>query len=187
MSRCAVCFTRMAALACVVIIVHSVSRPAQGTTVTFTKIADTNTAIPGGTGNFTGWGTLSLGRGKAAFRAVGSDQQQGIYIFEDGTLTKFADTNTAIPDGTGNFTNFSPVSLDGENVAFAGGGENESGIYTDLGGALRKVADTDTAIPDGAGNFTHFGPPSLDSGTVAFLGIGNEQRGIYTEGEGTLT
>jgi len=122
--------------------------------ITITKIADTNTAIPNGSGNFTGFGAVSLDGQDVAFRGLGGSGQDGEYLFDQGVLNRIADTSTAIPNGVGNFMNFSPISLDSGNFAFVVGENNQKGIYTNLGGSLRKVVDRNTAIPSGTGNFT---------------------------------
>jgi hypothetical protein len=152
-------------------------------------VADRNTPIPGGTGNFTSLDGVSLDAGSVAFRGFGSGSQRGIYTDAGGTLHAVANTSTPNPSGTGNFTSFGNPSLDGGNVAFRGLGGGSQGIYTDAGGALRAVASTSTAIPGGTGNFTDFGieTPSLDGGDVAFVGNGfSGQQGIYTDAGGAL-
>jgi hypothetical protein len=156
-------------------------------------VADLSTAIPGGVGNFTGFGNpISLGGGDVAFRGLGSEGQSGIYTFIGGTLAVAADENTAIPGGSGNFTAFgNPISLGGGDVVFRGlGFGGQSGIYTFIGGTLAVVADLNTAIPGGSGNFTVLSSSviaSLGGGDLAFLGLGSGgQSGIYTFIGGTL-
>ena len=163
------------------------SGPAIAQTVTFTKIVDTDTPIPGGTGTFTTFGDRSLDQGILAFIGHGLDQS-GVYLYVNGELSVVADRSTAIPDGVGNFTHFSPVSLDGLDLAFAGGGDGAAGIYSILGGSLAKVVDLNTAIPDGMGTFDHLDQPSLDDGVIAFVGSGPlNQFGIYLADGGMLT
>ena len=160
---------------------------AHAVTFTFTKVVDTATPIPGGTGTFTSLGPFSLDQGNVALRGVGA-QQEGIYLYDGGTLTNLVDTGAAIPDGVGNFTGFSPVSLDGMDVAFAGGGDNQGGIYTVIGGVISKIVDLNTPIPDGTGTFAHLDQPTLDVGAVAFVGSGPlNQFGIYLAEGGSLT
>ena len=89
-----------------------------------------------------------------AFRGLSGSGQDGEYLFDQGVLNRIADTSTAIPNGVGNFTNFSPISFDSGNFVFVVGENNQKGIYTNLGGSLRKVVDRNTAIPSGTGNFT---------------------------------
>jgi hypothetical protein len=156
------------------------------------KLADLNTAIPEGTGNFTGFfPQLSTHGGEAAVLATGAGGQQGIYRFiPTEPMTKVADLNTAIPDGTGNFTAFplaSPVISNG-NVAFLGNGSGgQQGIYRviptepTIPGEPVKVADLNTAIPSGSGNFTGFvGSPAISGNNVAFIANGSGgQQGVY--------
>jgi PEP-CTERM motif len=167
---------------------------ANAASFTFTKIADTNTAIPGGTGNFIdfGNGAPSLDNGNVAFWGAGTGQQQGIYTNVGGILNVVADRNTAIPGGTGSFTDSSFrlfPSLDNGNVAFSTSNltTGQRGIYTNVGGVLNVVVDTNTAIPGGIGNFTFLNLPSLSNGNVAFLGRDSMgQDGIYTNIGGSL-
>jgi hypothetical protein len=80
------------------------------------RVADTNTAIPGGSGNFITFSPPSpitppnpiISGDNVAFFGSGSGNQQGVYAKISGSLTKVADTNTAIPGGIGNFTTFFP-------------------------------------------------------------------------------
>ena len=166
--------------------------------ITFIRVADTNTPIPGGTGSFTALDRHpSMRGGNVAFRAEGSDGQVGAYTEISGVLGLVADTNTPIPGGSGSFTEFGAslggsVSFDGLNVVFRGlGSSDQDGVYTDEGGTLRIVADTNTPIPGGTGNFAGFRfDPSIDSGSTAFAGgdtTGPLFRGVYTEIGGALS
>jgi sugar lactone lactonase YvrE len=124
------------------------------------KVADLNTAIPGGTGTFTSFIpgnpiAPAIDGTSVAFFGAGSGGQQGIYVsipadpLIPGNPIKIADTSTAIPGGTGNFTGFGAVSLSATDVAFLGLGANgQEGIYDMTGGSLLKVVDL-TAILDG--------------------------------------
>ena len=154
--------------------------------ITFTKIADGTTLIPGGGGCFTSFGTLALDGGEVAF--VGSGMSQaGVYVYSGGVLSLVADKNTAMPDRVVNFGSFSgPVSIDNGNVAFAAGGRQGGGVYTNLGGSLRAVASyAITSIPGGTGTFTGLDQPFISGTNVAFNGYGSDdQSGIYIEGTG---
>ncbi len=147
----------------------------------FTKIADTNTAIPGGAGNFSAFEGPSLDAGNVAFLGLSPAGKVGIYTDING-LRVVANMKTAIPGGSGNFTDFglSP-SVDSGHVAFLGLGKNQQeGIYTDIDG-LQVVADRKTTIPRTAGHFVLFTNPLLDGGTVAFRGRGRgDHEGVYT-------
>ena len=56
---------------------------------TFRKVANTNTPIPGGTGNFLGVSEVSIDEGRVAFRGFGSSSQNGIYTDVTDSLTLF--------------------------------------------------------------------------------------------------
>lgn len=57
----------------------SLPHTGQALPFTFTKIADTNTSIPGGTGNFTLFGAPSLETGTVTFTDFGPSGQTGFY------------------------------------------------------------------------------------------------------------
>jgi PEP-CTERM motif len=155
-----------------------------------TPVADRNTPIPGGTGNFQGFsGTPSLHGGTVAFTGLVSSlpQRDGIYASViGGPVISVADQNTPIPGGVGNFVSFlDNPSLDNGVVAFRGFDQNQiqQGIYAaTLGGQVTSVVDINTPIPGGTGNFLAFrGNTSLDDGVVAFFGVDSLFRpGIYT-------
>jgi hypothetical protein len=162
-------------------------------------MADLNTAIPGGTGNFTDFPliNLSLSGDLSVFLGAGSGNQLGVYVKSPQEPYRIiADRSTAIPDGTGSFTTFipsdlySPVAISGDNVVFYGTGDaNQEGLYLSRpGSSILRVADRNTPIPDGTGTFTTFVPPSpmlppnpiIGGDTVAFFGFGAAgQQGIY--------
>ena len=145
------------------------------------RVADLTTAIPNGTGTFTNVVGPVLSGGNVAFLGVGSSGQEGIYLFNGSALSRVADKNTAIPNGTGNFTSFGGPLLSGANVAFfADGSSGQEGFYLFNGSALSRVADLNTTIPNGTGNFTGFGLLALSGGNVTFHGVGSSgQGGIY--------
>jgi hypothetical protein len=154
-------------------------------------VADTDTLVPGGAVEFSGFEDwLSLEAGQVAFHAMSPAFNEGIYTNVGGSLNLVADLNTPNPAGVGNFTSVFYPSISGGNVAFRASGPGDTGpngIFTDIGG-LHAVADTNTAIPGGTGNFTDFSRfPSLDGGNVAFRGSGSSgQEGIYTDIGGSL-
>ena len=160
-------------------------------------IADRNTAIPGGTGNFTRFSNPYLSNGSVTFIGFGDSDgvsQAGIYTNLGGLLNAIADNNTAIPGGTGNFTNFTSLTSENGSVAFIGERRetlskppSQQGIYTNLGGSLKAIADLNTPIPNGRGNFTSFRSVSLNKGNIAFLGTDSSSQGIYTNLGGSLT
>lgn len=143
------------------------------------KVADLNSAIPGGAGNFTAFSPQpSIGpvagcpggcSKTVAALGYGESGRQGIYMFPPGPPCKMADLGTAIPGGSGNFVAFSPPSAVsespgcpggcGKTVAALGFGDSgQQGIYAFSCAAPTRVADLSTAIPGGTGNFTSFFP-----------------------------
>lgn len=162
-----------------------------GQVITYRKVVDTDTPIPGGSGNFS---TLeeypSLSGTNVSFYGEDAAGQGGVYLDLAGVLGAVADTSTAIPGGSGNFDSFGTASLSGGNVAFRGGGVGQLGIYATAGGSLLTIADLATSIPGGTGNFENFDkePPSIDAGTIAFVGTGaSSQSGVYSGTGGALT
>lgn len=113
------------------------------------RIADTNTAIPGGTGNFVDFGTeagiIIVSGSSAIFGGTGAGGQSGLYGAAlapplVGPPFRIADTTTAIPGGTGNFTGFGATSVSETDVAFLGmGSGGQAGIYDLTRGQLLKV------------------------------------------------
>ncbi len=156
-------------------------------------VADRNTPIPGGTGNFDRFGSLALDENNVAFSGYGAgSDQRGIYISRNGSLQVVVDRNTAIPGGTGNFDNFGSWALAENNVVFNSNDSNNSvqGIYILQDGSLQVVADRNTPIPGGTGNFKSFSsaPPSvLGKKNVVFKAEdANGQQGIYIRRHGAL-
>ncbi len=92
------------------------------------KVVDRNTPIPDGTGTFEGFDQPSLDDGAIAFVGYRGPDQLGVYLAQEGTLTTVVDTNTPIPDRTGNFivVSTTPASLDGGQVAFTGYGSDDA-------------------------------------------------------------
>ena len=96
---------------------------------TLTKLADYNTPIPGGSGNFTTFSDPVISGNDVAFWGGGS-AQVGIYLFDGTTLSKVADTNTPVPGVSGNFAGFFEPVIDNGKVAFLGfWGTEQGGIY----------------------------------------------------------
>ena len=160
-------------------------------------IADTNTAIPAGSGNFVQSppNPIRVYNGNVAFIGLGAAGQAGVYLSESGLLTRVADTSMPVPNGNnGAFQSFSTVSYDGWFLAFAARGtELEHGVYKSLpNGPPQRVADLMTPVPGGTGTFIGFGQVVVDPGIVVFEGFsddgaGGTRRGLYTDFSGTLT
>jgi hypothetical protein len=162
------------------------------------KVADLNTAIPAGTGNFTGFVLNGIptdpcmSGDTVAFFGTGSSGQQGVYrAASSGPPIKVADLNTAVPAGTGNFTSFKLLALDpsdASNLALVGSGTNVVGVYASIaGGPLARIADTSMQFPGSTSTFADFGAVSIDPGDVAFLAFGSSgEKGIFANVAGQL-
>jgi hypothetical protein len=189
----------------------ALAAPAAALSLSFTRVADTSTAIPGGAGSFTQLLFPAIDQGRVAFFGQGTSSQQGLYTWAGGPLRVLADRSTPVPGGGGSgFSSFGDFAVDGGSVAFtgSGGGVNGAyvgvpggatptaiadtataipGVYTGTGGALATVADTGTAIPGGTGNFVGFNNVGIADGSVAFVGSGGTfQQGIYSDRAGAL-
>ena len=116
---------RCSAFVLVAMVAGTVTTPfaVAGASVTFTKIADSTTPIPGGSGTFLNFGLspdLSLDGQQLAFRGHGeSPFQQGIYRYIDGVIEVVADLSTPPPVGGGAFVGFSQPSVSGDVIAFS--------------------------------------------------------------------
>jgi len=157
-----------------------------------TNLADENTAIPSGTGNFTGFGATPVVSGTNVVFTGTNASGGGVYLvtlpLTGSSLSKVADRNTLIPSGTGSFTGFGQPVLSGANVAFFGTNATGKGIYLFSSGTLSRVADLATAIPGGTGSFTGFGAtPSLSGANVVFFGTNSLGGGIYIYSNGALS
>lgn len=147
-------------------------------------VVDNTMPVPGGQGNYLGFGAASWDDGNAAFHAFGSGGEDGVYVAAD-TIPCWlvADTNSPIPGGQGNYTGFDAVAIEGDMVAFhAFGAGGEDGIYAaDDVVPCWIVADLATPIPGGQhGNFTAFAlRPFVDQGAIAFAGLGGGYAGLF--------
>jgi hypothetical protein len=159
---------------------------AEPTLFTFTRVVDTTTPIPGGTGNFIFFTdpftttlmdsrpATSIENGIVVFSGSGPSGQEGMYAAAvGGSITTIADTNTPLPDVTGNFRLFGTPSLSQGNLAFPAsdviGPLAQGAYFAPLGGSIiRTVADRNTPVPGGIGVFRGIGRVSLDDGNVAF-------------------
>ena len=147
----------------------SLPHTGQALPFTFTKIADTNTSIPGGTGNFTLFGAPSLETGTVTFTDFGPSGQTGFYSSPIG----------------GPLQATSPPTPGGDMASFGLDAGGQLAIFTDE----KVVANTSTPVPGELGTFFSFfgSSPSLDGGNVAFLGHSSSGNlGIYTDINGFL-
>jgi hypothetical protein len=109
------------------------------------RVIDNTASIPSGIGTFTRLGHAAVSGRTVAFYAYGTDNFMGLYTvpLDGGPVTPIADTNTAVPGGTGTFTQFIlNESVSGSIVAFNGvDSRNARGVYTasTSGGPITKI------------------------------------------------
>ena len=133
-------------------------------------VANNNTAIPGGTGNFTGTGVQpAISGSNVVFEGKGSGGQTGIYLSSAAGLSVVANTSTLVPGGTANFTAFDdhPV-ISGNTVVFLGSESNGvTGLFSAGAGGLTLLADSTMLSPDGRGPLA-LATYAVSGDTVAF-------------------
>ena len=165
--------------------------PSGAMPVTFRKVVDTDTMVPGGTDTFTGFSEdASVRNGRVAFSAAFPDVgppnffpgDEGIFREVGGVLTTVADSNTAAPGSTGNFETVARPIIDQNGfVTFPANAPGaDDWIFTDAGG-LQAVADS-SSIP-GGGFGAEVDSPFIDSGVVVFTDFG----AVWTNEGGSLS
>src|SRR5205823_4943567 len=83
------------------------------------KVADTNTAIPGGTGNFLSFGFVAIDRGVVVFEGFGSNAQAGLYTDAGGGLSKIIALGDTLDGKTLTDLRFGSGGFSNAQVAFA--------------------------------------------------------------------
>lgn len=133
------------------------------------RIADSNTPIPGSTGDFTAFSIPSLAGPYVAFGGDGESDQQGVYLHNAGAIERIADRSTLIPGGGTTFLGFGTPSVEpGGNVGFFGRGEGDHfGIYAS-GGGLHTIADASTIVS------TPIGPQPLTDVSTRVAAVGDQ-------------
>jgi len=156
-----------------------------------TKVADTATPIPNGSGNFTGFTVLygpATSQGSVAFYATGAGGQRGYYVQTNSVLFRAVDTNTPAPGG-GSFIGLSATAygFEGDSLYFQGGA-TQSGIFVYSNGIITQLVGTNTIVPGTTSKFTGSILLYPYDGRVAFQGlVGSAQVGIYLYDAGVVT
>ncbi|MBY5991165.1 thrombospondin type 3 repeat-containing protein [Ferrimonas balearica] len=149
-----------------------------------TIIADNQTAIPSGSGNFNNFFDASIDGTQVAFRGRGDNGQEGIYLSDNGSLTRVADKNTSAPDGTGLFSAFYPPVLAGSKLVFKAKDSNgDVGVYLYDNNTLSKVIASGDSL-DGKTVASTFTTPSVQKS-----GFNQQQlalRVLFTDGSRAL-
>ncbi len=150
----------------------------------FSQIVDSTTSIPGGSGTFLSFTTLSHNAGNVAFIAQDDQARPGLYAHLNGQLVNIADTIHAGPGGI-HFTDFLSVSVSGDNIAFVSktqGVGNELWVYR--AGQFTRVLGTGTVLNGLTVAGLLLSPEGLKGDSVAFSfndgNIGTVRGGVYT-------
>lgn len=145
---------------------------------TVRRVAAGGASAPGGGAYVEFLGAPSLDRGQVAFRAIaldGADGRLGVFRTDaaGANALTIVDTLTPVPGGTGLFTSFGALSLDGGQVAVIGfAGEPSSGIYLGGGPAGAVEAARAGGVLSQANPFVQmngFVDLSLSRGQVLFI------------------
>ncbi len=132
---------------------------ALATTITFTRIVDLYTLIPGGDETFASDTLRSVSVDGTAVAFQGGHNPQGIYSTAGGSLHAVAVQGDPIPGGSGGFRWIEMGNFEDGLIPFSGSGSGiQEGVYIAdaVAGGSALVADLGTAIPGGAGNFPGF-------------------------------
>lgn len=171
-------------------------------------VADKNTAIPQGKGNFIrfaepspysvdtyhkyqilSYNSPALDDDNVIFIGEGAKHQIGVYLYKQNHLEKIADTSTKIPTGSGKFKYFHSPYLNNGNPAFVGEDKSnkQQGMYEYIDEKLTVIYDKNTLIPGSDEKFSEYWNPDFEGGYVAFWGVDDANHvGIYDNVTGHL-
>jgi hypothetical protein len=163
----------MKRLICLALYLSIVSSRAAQSNYSFTRVADTATAEPSGTGTFTSFNYASIEYGTVAFSAFAQGQSHvGLYRLAAGQgLEKVSDIIT--PAGP-------PFILDRSHLVYSKSvpGIGNSVIRLDSQTETQIVA-WDDPVPFGTGAFNiGIAPFAADFGFVAYSGVGDNDAGL---------
>ena len=135
----------------------------------FTRLADTTTAVPGGTSAFDSFNSYQLYNGVVVFSAAGANDPRGLFSVPvtGGIVTKLIDLNTPVPGGTGTLSfdafNGPYYRFNDGNVLFSASG----GVYLvpAAGGTITRISDNTTRP---GGNAAQLGDQSGGLAALSF-------------------
>lgn len=150
-----------------------------------TKVAENNvTIVPSVGGVFTDMQNMppDVSGTKVAFYGAYATGN-GIFAANlDGSgLTTMVSTATAIPGGTGNFTDFTEFEYDNGDLVFGGTGSSaQSGIYLLRNGTLTKILDKTTSLGGKTISAINFRNAGYANGELAFgVNFTDATRAVY--------
>ncbi|MBX3416448.1 MAG: PEP-CTERM sorting domain-containing protein [Pirellulaceae bacterium] len=175
----------------------------RGDGVNLNQIARVFQAAPDGNGSFSDFENVNdfqpsiNDAGQVAFIASISGTssgliERGVFVGDGTTITQFARSGQASPDGNGSFLAFAAQDINNNGqVAFLGVlGQNDVGIFRASSGGITRIGRTGDAAFDGNGFFSTSFATSLsqnDAGQVAFIASTAETQGGLPTGEGLFT
>ncbi len=148
--------------------------------VDITLIADTNTPVPFGSGNFYGWGATNIAvdsAGRVAFTSaldeggVSTAAKEGVYLYDAGTLSRIADLNMAAPgQGGANYSRFAYLDIDQGQVVFGAQvvGSSAQDLFRYSAGATSLYFSAASPGPAGTIMTTGGQSPAMSGGTTVF-------------------
>lgn len=123
------------------------------------------------------------GQNSFAFVGQGKNNQSGVYLFQDGSIEKIANTKTEIPKGTAYFEQFIETNYDADSgqVVFIGTGAfGQKGVYFFDGKKVSKMVDQQDLNPLSNHKFVDFSDINLSDQALVFRGIDDQNlMGIY--------
>jgi uncharacterized protein (TIGR03437 family) len=154
-------------------------------TFSISKIIDANTPRPDGQGNFQNPHTPSTDGQYVVWSEEAGDYSVWAADLSTLHLTRLADTTTAVPGGSGNFTSFTQVGggpyagfkiiVRNGTAVFTGMDSAGNGLYSvaATGGAVKRIVNYNTALPNGG----RIGAPG--HGVYAF-GVNDNGSVVFT-------
>ncbi len=150
-------------------------------------IVDSSTTMPGSNNQFGIVRPPYIHADKVVFHGAESadiNAYAGIYLSENGRLSKIVDSNTAIPSGEGDFSLFGNLPVMDDNmIAFRGFGSVAfTGLYLYEDNTLTTVIDSNDTLPGFSELLFNSGAGiALDNGKLGFFGFSlNGDAGLYS-------
>ena len=136
-------------------------------------VADINTPIPDGDGNFTFFDNRfpNVDDGQVVFVGSGANNQSGIYLSDGNGLTTVADRNTLQPGSANPFSDLREPIIDNGRVFFQGNGTEGLGIYMFDSGQITRLVGIGDSINGQQLTTIAQNVMDADDGTVVFTGF----------------
>ncbi|MEI7733028.1 MAG: Ig-like domain-containing protein [Verrucomicrobiota bacterium] len=139
------------------------------------RVFDSSTIQPGPGRQFVTFGAPEAEGTKLYFLAVISQNQRGIYSFDNGVLTELLAPGSKFPGSTNDISMSAQLSVEHGAIGFWGvDGTNNvnEGIFILKNGTVATIATRNTTVPGTNRFFTRFSsPPLVAGGKVYFLGF----------------